>query len=50
MKKQRKEKERENEWNMQDLWDITKRPNLWIMNIEKEVQAKEIEKMLCSIK
>jgi hypothetical protein len=31
-----KEKIRKYKWNMQDLWDTNKRPNLKIMGIEKK--------------
>jgi hypothetical protein len=24
---------RKHEWNVQDLWDTMKRPNLWIMGV-----------------
>jgi hypothetical protein len=33
---------RKQEWNMQDIWDTMKRPNLWIMGVEEgeEIQTK----------
>jgi hypothetical protein len=27
---------RKYEWNMWDIWDAMKRPNLWIMGVEEE--------------
>jgi hypothetical protein len=35
------------EWNMQDIWDTMKRPNLWIMDIEEgeEIQTKGIDNL-----
>jgi hypothetical protein len=36
--------ERKYEWNMQDIWDTMKRPNLWIIGVEEgeEIQTKEL--------
>lgn len=37
-----------NEQKMQDLWDMIKRPNMWIIGVHKraEVQANGIENLL----
>jgi hypothetical protein len=31
---------RKYKWNIQDIWDIMKRPNLWIMGIEEGEEIK----------
>jgi hypothetical protein len=38
---------RKYEWNMQDVWDTIKRPNLQIMGLEEgeEIQTKGIDKL-----
>jgi uncharacterized coiled-coil protein SlyX len=42
---------RKYEWNMQDVWDTIKRPNLQIMHIEEgeEIQTKVIDKLFNNI-
>jgi hypothetical protein len=38
---------RKYEWNMQTIWDTMKRPNLWIMDVEREeIKAKGTDTLL----
>jgi hypothetical protein len=52
MKKDQTVKDHENilrnyEWNMQDIWDTMKKPNLWLIGIEEggEIQTKSIDNL-----
>jgi hypothetical protein len=39
---------RKYKWNLQDIWDTMKRPNLWITGVEEgeEIQTKVIDNLL----
>jgi hypothetical protein len=39
---------RKYEWNMQDIWYIMKKPNVWIMDVEEgeEIQTKGIDNLV----
>jgi hypothetical protein len=42
---------RKYEWNIQDIWDIMKRPKLWIIGVEEgeEIQTKGIDNLFSRI-